>query len=111
MVRGSNLSPPRRLADALRVEPRSLVYLCQSSLFFRYIWKHGITPRHSDIIPNHILNQDNTHEDNNSGGPSKEGDVANTEDDQAVNENSGGDDKGIEIIYIDGLFVKLKAGI
>ena len=23
---------------------------------FRYTWKHGITPRQSDIVPNYILN-------------------------------------------------------
>ena len=57
------------------------------------------------------LNSD-CHPYNISGEPSKEGDIANTRDAQAVNENSGGDDKGIEIIEdLDGLFVKLKAGI
>ena len=42
------------------------------------------------------LNSD-CHPYNISGEPSKEGDIANTRDAQAVNENNGEDDKGIKI--------------
>ncbi len=47
--------------------------------FSRYIWKHGITPRHTDIIPNHILNNKETTLENSDDG-----------DDAASKVNTGG---------------------